>query len=268
MLASIIISTYNAPEWLEKVLIGFSVQTIRDFEVIIADDGSTAETKAVIDSFKHQFHNLKHVWHPDDGFRKCEILNLAIKASESAYLIFTDGDCIPRADFVETHLKKREVNKFLSGGYLKLPMVVSKAITKEDILRQDCFSPEWLVSKGLVKSFKNIKLYTNTILRWLLNSFTPTSPTWNGHNASGWKKDIVDVNGFDERMKYGGEDRELGERMINSGIKGKQIRYHAICIHLDHARGYVNDRDWEINNKIRKETKLNLAKTTRYGINK
>lgn len=67
----------------------------------------------------------------------------------------------------------------------------------------------------------------------------------NGHNASGWKEDIVAVNGLDERMQYGGQDRELGERLENYGIRGKQIRYSAIVVHLDHARGYVNKESWE-----------------------
>ncbi|MGY5253867.1 glycosyltransferase family 2 protein [Sphingobacterium spiritivorum] len=268
MLASVIISTYNSPEWLKKVLIGYSVQTYKDFEVIIADDGSDNSTKVIIEEFKNIFTSLIHVWHEDNGFRKCEILNKAIVASSSPYLIFTDGDCIPRKDFVETHITNRKRKHFLSGGYFKLPLSISQDITPYDIQTQNCFDLKWLRKKKLPYSFKNQKLSTYKGFLRILNALTTTKPTWNGHNASGWKEDILAINGFDERMKYGGEDREMGERLLNNSILPIQIRYKAICIHLDHARGYVNKRDWELNNAIRRQTKKNKSIWTIHGIDK
>ena len=50
-----------------------------------------------------------------------------------------------------------------------------------------------------------------------MNALTPTKPTWNGHNASCWKSDALEVNGFDQRMVYGGEDREFGEPPFQPG---------------------------------------------------
>src|SRR5690606_26807850 len=137
MKASVIMSTYNSEEWLEKVIWGFSVQTEQDFEIIIADDGSRPKTKQLIDDLRTKISMpLVHVWQEDEGFQKSRILNKAIVASSTDYLIFTDGDCIPRQDFVETHLNYREKNYFLSGGYFMLPMDISKAITKDDIDRK------------------------------------------------------------------------------------------------------------------------------------
>ncbi len=266
MSSSIIISTYNSPSWLEKVLVGFEQQTNQDFEIIVADDGSTHDTKLILDKYRPSFQSLSHVWHDDQGFRKCEILNKAIVASNTPYLIFTDGDCIPRKDFVDVHLKSRQEGCFLSGGYFKLPMEISESITFENIRQQNCFDIRWLKREGLPSSFKNNKLSENKHLLKLLNKVTPTNPTWNGHNASGWKEDILSVNGFDERMKYGGEDRELGERLENRGIKGLQIRYKAICVHLDHSRSYVNQHDLDNNDSIRSITKKQALTWTSYGI--
>ena len=87
-------------------------------------------------------------------------------------------------------------------------------------------------------------------------------------NSSGWRKDILEVNGFDERMQYGGEDCEMGDRLFNKGIKAKQIRYAAIVLHLDHGRPYVNEEAWKINNAIRKETQSKHLTVTPYGIRK
>lgn len=98
---TVIISTYNAEEWLEKVLIGYSKQTYKNFDVIIADDGSRESTKELIESYKKSFPvNLTHLWHEDQGYRRQEILNVAITEATNEYIIMTDGDCIPRKDFV------------------------------------------------------------------------------------------------------------------------------------------------------------------------
>lgn len=264
----VIISTYNQPVWLEKVLYGYEHQTIKDFEIIIADDGSTINTKRVIDSFnKREKLKIQHIWQEDDGFRKTKILNKAIAVSNCDYLIISDGDCIPRQDFVETHLKLRKAGCFLSGGYFKLSKHISKLIIKEDIETQRCFTKDWLISKGLKKSFKFNKLTSKGYKEWLLNTFTTTKATFDGMNVSAWKKDIIKVNGFDERMHYGGEDRELGERLINFGIKPLQIRYSAICLHLHHSRNYMNDEDLLKNKAIRKQTKTFKKVWTDFGIN-
>jgi hypothetical protein len=90
-----------------------------------------------------------------------------------------------------------------------------------------------------------MKLSAKGFLATLLNAVTPTKATWNGHNASCWKEELLAINGFNHEMQYGGEDRELGERLINNGLKSVQIRYSAICVHLDHARGYVSDAVWK-----------------------
>ena len=259
-------STYNAEAWLEKVIWGFSVQTERDFEIIIADDGSGPKTKELLDRLRDEISMpLVHVWQEDKGFQKSQILNKAIMAANSDYLIFTDGDCIPRKDFLETHINFREPGYFLSGGYFKLPMNISQAISKDDIFNQRCFDVKWLKGMGL-PSKNTSKLSASGFKSWFLNLVTPTKATWNGHNASGWKTDLVFINGFNQEMQYGGQDRELGERLFNKGLKSKQIRYSAVCVHLDHARGYVNEETWKKNYAIRKNTRDNKVVKTPIGI--
>jgi len=266
---SIIISTYNSPIWLEKVLCGYNNQTYRMFEIVIADDGSTRDTKKLIERIqKEVFYPLKHVWHDDDGFQKSQILNKTLLECNTPYIIMSDGDCIPRKDFVEQHVKYREEGYFLSGGYFKLTLNISKEITKEDIYSEKCFDVKWLRQHGLKTSFKNTKITVGLLKASILNSITTTNASWNGHNASGWKNDILSVNGFDERMQYGGQDRELGERLFNNGIISKQIRYHAICIHLDHPRGYKSKESINKNRNIRKETREKLKTWTEFGIKK
>lgn len=270
MKASVIISTYNSEDWLEKVLVGFSVQTEQDFEVLIADDGSREATKQLIERYKKIMPmSLVHVWQEDNGFQKTQILNKAIVASSSAYLIFTDGDCIPRNDFVAVHLSKRQKGYFLSGGYFKLPQTISNLVSGTSITSQDCFSIEWLKSNGLKnQGIKTSKLTTKKGFSKFMNFITPTKATWNGHNSSGWKDDIIAVNGFNEDMQYGGLDRELGERLVNFGLKSKQIRYSAICVHLDHDRKYMTEASIQKNRQIRNNTVKTKVVYTPNGIQK
>jgi len=264
---SVIISTYNSPEWLAKVIVGYECQKDNDFEIVIADDGSNRETRKLISEMRHLTGlDIKHVWQEDRGFRKCRILNKAILASDGDYLIMTDGDCIPRTDFVAVHRENAEQGCFLSGGYFKLPMSISQRISMLDIASGRPFDSEWLESQGYESNFKAIKLKVNHWQARICNRLTPTRRTWNGHNASGWKADALRVNGFDERMQYGGEDCEFGERLKNIGIKAKQIRYSAICVHLDHERGYVTEDMRRKNRAIRQHTKRQHIMETPFGI--
>ncbi len=267
MFASVIFTTYNHPKWLEKTLWGFAAQSYRDFEIIVADDGSGPETGEVIERMQNEIEiPLRHLWQEDDGFQKCRILNKAVVASRGEYLIFTDGDCIPHPDFVKNHVELARENTMLSGGYFKLPLDVSRAITKEDILNGNCTRPGWLLRHGVPFTPKLAKLFSHPLIGAVLDALTVTRATWNGHSSSTWKKHVLEVNGFDERMQYGGQDREFGERLMNLGIKTRQVRYRCSCVHLDHGRGYARPESIARNKAIRQHTRQNRLTRTEFGI--
>lgn len=267
MRLSVIISTYNSTAWLQKVLWGYFCQDHRNFEIVIADDGSGDATAALIERMRTQTDLvIRHVWQPDEGFQKCRILNKAVLAAETDYLLFTDGDCIPRRDFVAVHAQEAEPGRYLSGTYFKLPMVTSKAITEDDIRSGRCFEVGWLRQHGLGFWRKSYKIAARPQLARFLNRMTTTKCNLKGSNASAWKADVLAVNGFDERMPWGGEDREFGVRLINSGIRPKHVRYNAIVIHLDHARGYVDPEQVKANRALRLYNEKHGVTTTEFGI--
>ena len=257
----VVITTYNQPEWLYKTLMGYEAQDDINFQVLIADDGSKQPTRDVIEHFVTRGKlQIQHIWHPDDGFQKCQILNKTISQTTCDYLIFTDGDCIPEPGFIRKHKALAAPGYFLSGGYVKLTTPVSQAISDHDITTGIIFDMKWLKQKGQPASHKLWKLINNNFIKQCLNFLTPTKATWNGMNSSTWTKDIIACNGFNEDMQYGGLDRELGERLLNWGLKGKQVRYSVNCLHLDHPRAYDNPETWKKNYAIRNEVK----KTGRY----
>ena len=267
MKTSVILSTYNEPEWLEKVLWGYSAQEESDFEVVVADDGSGPETKQVLQAMQSKANlQIKHVWHPDIDFRKTIILNKATIAAESNYLIYSDGDCIPPKDFIRTHLRLRRPGRFLSGGIIRMPMSLSKQLSSQDIIDNRINSLRWLIQNGLPLNKKALLLFKRPILSSLMDRITPTRASWNGHNSSAWREDVIAANGYDERMKYGGLDRELGERLINSGIRPIQIRHRSSCLHLNHAKPWNTQENWQRNFQIRRETRRLSRTRTEFGI--
>ncbi len=269
MRLSVIVTTYNHPRWLERVLWGYAAQTYRDFELLVADDGSDAPTGELIERMRAELpFPVRHVWHPKQGFRKCTILNAAIAQAQGPYCFFTDGDCIPRADLLAVHVAAARPGRFGSGGYLKLPMGTSEAITRDDIRTGRATDARWLRAHGTPWSRQLQRLAWGPRVATLLDHLTPTGATFNGHNAAVWREDLIRVNGFDERLEWGGLDRELGERLEHAGVRGMQLRHRALVVHLDHGRGYKRPEAIARNRAIRDEVAAQRLTWTPAGLDR
>jgi hypothetical protein len=157
---------------------------------------------------------------------------------------------------------------FLSGGYLKLPLETSRLITKEDVLAGNATDYTWLRAHGTRRSRRLSRMRWGPLTSVLLDMITTTAPTFNGHNSSVWRDDLVAVNGFDERLEYGGLDRELGERLEHAGVRGRQLRHRALVVHLDHPRGYRNAEAMAKNRAIRDEVARLKLHRTPYGLDR
>jgi GT2 family glycosyltransferase len=101
-----------------------------------------------------------------------------------------------------------------------------------------------------------------------LDHLTPTGATFNGHNAAVWREDLIRVNGFDERLEWGGLDRELGERLEHAGVRGMQLRHRALVVHLDHGRGYKRPEAIARNRAIRDEVAAQRLTWTPAGLDR
>ncbi|MGD8700583.1 MAG: glycosyltransferase family 2 protein [Gemmatimonadales bacterium] len=250
---AVILATYNQPAHLERVLWGYARQSRKDFQLIIADDGSGPETRELIERLQSETKlDLQHVWHEDRGFRKTEILNRALLATDAEYLIFSDGDCIPRDDFVATHARLAEPGRFLSGGGVRLSQGLTDRITVEDVRSGRVTDPRWLRQAGWKPGRRRLRVIRSPTIAAVLDALTPTTASWNGNNASTWRRHLLEVNGFDLEMGSGGQDRELGARLENLGLRGKSVRHRAVLLHLEHDRPY---RDPDVAAGIRRTWK-------------
>lgn len=264
---AVIVATYNWPAALELVVWGYAVQTVRPARVIVADDGSGPETRALVERLRGDTGlDLVHVWHDDRGFRKSEILNRAVVAAREPYLIFSDGDVIPRDDFVATHLRHAERGRFLVGMTVRLPKDVSARITVDDVRAGRPFDVRWLKAQGFAPGRHALRFSRANWWNTVLDAVTPTPPRWRGGNASTWREYIVAVNGFDMEMGYGGQDAEIGDRLENMGIRPKRIRFRASTVHLYHERPWRDAAMVERNREHRHRVRTSANRRARAGI--
>lgn len=237
MRLGVILSTYEWPRALELSLWGWAAQTLRDFRVWIADDGSGPETRALVERVRAETGlDIAHVWQPDRGFRKSAILNRAILAADADYLVFSDGDTIPHPRLLQTHARLARPGRYLAGGYVKLPAAVSGRLGVDDVRAGRATSLAHLRRLGLRPGRRALRFVGPGPAGWLLDRVTPTPRRWHGNNASTWREHLVAVNGFDLDMGYGGQDAALGDRLENLGVLPLRIRHRAPAVHLHHER--------------------------------
>lgn len=256
MRIAVILSTYNWPHALELSLWGYAVQTWSDLQVVVADDGSGPETAATIERVRAASGlDVVHVWHEDRGFRKNEILNRAILHTDREYLIFSDGDSIPHPRLVETHARLARSDRYLAGGYVKLPASVSGRITVDDVRSGDATRVRWLLAHGY-RPGSRIFRWSGRYVGALLDRVTTTPARWHGNNASTWREHLLAVNGFDGSMGYGGEDAALGDRLENLGVRPLRIRHRAPVLHLHHERPWRDPEIMRRNVETRKRIRM------------
>lgn len=235
MKLSVITTTYNRPIALKRVLEGLGHQTRLPDEVIVADDGSGADTAAVIEGFRKTGpFPLEHVWHADRGFRAAAIRNQAIRKSIGEYLVSLDGDCIPDRHFVADHLRMAGPGCFYQGKRILISKKQTDTFSFKDIAtpwqRSKC-----LYMPGVGNRHHLIRLpFLPAVISRSLNGIRSC-------NMGFFRTDIYAVNGFNEAFEgWGREDSELAVRFFNYGLKRKSHAFAAVCCHLWHPE---NDRN-------------------------
>lgn len=255
MKISLVITTYNWPLALAAVLDSVRLQTLLPFEILIADDGSSDETRQLIQTNAEGFPcPIQHIWQEDDGFQAAAIRNKAASRAEGEYILFIDGDTLIRPDFVKNHHRLARQGFFSAGN---------RVLLSKDFSQQ-------VLSKGLpVAQWQPHRFSSQQVNRaWALHTL-PLGPLrllkksqWKGVktcNLGIWKADLIAVNGFDESfVGWGYEDSELAIRLLNQGFKHLDCRFAATVMHLWHQE---NDRSREEENLEILKTAMSTHKT-------
>lgn len=251
MRLAVIVTTYNRPDALAAVLEGYAAQTTRDFELFVADDGSTGETRALVEDFARRLpFALRHVWQEDRGFRAAAARNKALAATRADYVIFSDGDCIPPAGYVARHAALAEPGCFLAGSRILLSEAFTARVLRERLPVHAWSSGQWF--DAWLKRDVNRML---PLLRLPGGAYRKRAPQrWQGVktcNLSAWRSDLLRVNGLDESYSgWGLEDSDLVVRLLRAGVRHKSARLAAPVFHLWHPE---HDRRFLPENRRRLE---------------
>ena len=259
MRVSLIITTYNWPESLFLVLKSIENQTIVPEEVVIADDGSTVETKEVITKFQKDSElNIIHSWQEDNGFRAAKSRNKAIAKSYGDYIILIDGDIILHPKFIQDHVNNAKVGYFIQGSRV----LITQDITEQRIIsKKISFS---FFSKGL-NSKKN-SIHSNFLSK-IFSTYKNSLRGTRCCNIAFFKQDCINVNGFNNEFEgWGREDSEFVVRLLNIGLYRKIVRFNAIQYHLWHKESDRTSLDY--NNQLLQNSIENKLKVCKKGINK
>jgi cellulose synthase/poly-beta-1,6-N-acetylglucosamine synthase-like glycosyltransferase len=237
---SILIPTYKDVRALELILDALQYQTYKNFEVVIAEDDNSEETKMFLDSYKAIFP-IKHFYHENSGNRKAVILNKSLAAIKSDYLIFIDGDIIPYSTFIESHVQLAKPKRILCGRRVNLGDKISKDLREGKITA-------YKFEKNYIKLFKylnndSIRHYeqgfyfkANSIVQKIISRLDKNIHIV-GSNFSCYREDLFAINGFDEDIVGGSKDDvDIEWRMVASGCELKSVKFCANCFHLNHSR--------------------------------
>lgn len=239
---SVVITTYNRSDALLAVMAGLVLQTDRNFEVIVADDGSREEHRqAILESSAARELRVVHVWHPDIGFTASQVRNLGVAAAKGRYIIFLDGDCVPEVDFIARHKALAQAGFFVNGSRVLLsPQFTQRVLAgSEPVCGRSSFY--WIKQRLLGRASKLSHLLRLPDGIWRLTR----KFSWKGIrscNMGLWRADFERVDGFDESfVGWGHEDADFVLRLYHSGV----VRKNGFCatevFHLWHQEANRNN---------------------------
>jgi len=235
--ASVVVSTYEWPEALDAVLRGFAEQDVGDFELVVADDGSGDETKAVVAQWQPVFHRLlSYVRQADEGFRLARVRNLGAIRARGNVLVFMDGDCVPRRGFVRSVVAAAVPGWFLGGKRLELSQELSNRVLSERLPVHRWSGLRFVVqARGRAHGLEGLSHRDRRRPgRAGLPEFAPDREAW-GFLLVARREDVLRVNGYDARyVGWGGEDVDMATRLRGLGLRSGWAGAASTLIHLWH----------------------------------
>lgn len=233
--AAVIIPTYNDARGLELCLAGLARQRMMPDEIVVADDGSGAETRAVVESWRDRLAcQFIHVWQEDRGNRKGQICNKAVLKTSGEELLFIDGDSIPHSSWVADHMQARRHGEVRCGRRVKLGPSLSLRVSTDMVAEGRLESILGTVLKSALKGDTKRFSLGVRLPYALARIFHPRPRNLMGVNFSLSRSAFERVNGYDEEWRQRRQDKDLDLRLSRAGLRYIPLLNRAIVYHLHH----------------------------------
>lgn len=219
MKISVIIPVYNSSTYLRKCLDSVVNQTLKDIEIIVINDGSTDDSKNIIEEYTVKYKNIIFIDQENKGIGKTR--NIGIKKATGEYITFVDSDDYIKENMLEEYYKYARKHNFdlVIGSYIK------KINNKEIIFENNKFKT------GNVKTTPQI-LYLIEYGPW----------------AKLYKREMLINNNiyFDEKRKY--EDMPfVSKALLKSKLIGQITEpYYYYIIHNNSETTTMDKRVFDI----------------------
>jgi glycosyltransferase involved in cell wall biosynthesis len=211
------------------VLASVARQRVPPWEIILADDGSSAPTRELIENFARRHPvPVRLVWQPHEGFRVARLRNLAIAASSADYLVFVDGDMLLHPEFIADHLRCARRGFYTQG----VRVLADAQLTARLITDPSRFPTPWAAGLGaLRRAYLLHSPALAALCRRIANRFIAIKSC----NLAAWRAELLRVNGFNEDIVgWGPEDKELCARLEHAGVRRQTLIFGGIACHLHH----------------------------------
>jgi len=233
---SIITPVYNRAKNLFHVLNALTKQSFKEFEIIISDDGSTDNTKEIVNSFRDKL-NIRYSYIGENkGFRAARARNKGLERVRGEITIFLDSDVIVPPRYIEHHVNAhKKYDKILVDSF-----VYRMKEYKENDLG--------LAPKEYIKKHRD---NLNDDIKTPFNIFDK-EPIEEGYfldsNSLSIKTEHILKDGFDENfIGWGHEDTELGYRYIQKGFRFLFIKEDCESYHIYHGISPTKDEETAVN---------------------
>ena len=230
---TVIIPTYNGENKISNILKALTKQTHKDFEVIVAIDGSTDRTQDIVNEFKGL--NLKVLTQSNKG--RATIRNFGARNAKGNLFVFFDDDMIPSVDSVKQHYEfhLQNENAILGGD-----QVENIEAQKTDIQNYKA----WLTKKWTSK-------YTDGITRLTIENLFFTAA-----NCSIPRNVFELLTGFDERLPDV-EDFDFACRAIEKNIP----------VYFDHKNIGIHNDPITCTSYIKRQREYAIGRAKRNKVN-
>lgn len=247
--ASVIVSVYRDSAALKCIYEALKLQTERNFELIISEDGDSSEIIHCVKTFDGNI-SVKHLTQEDNGFRKNRALNRATLAASSSYLIFIDGDCIPHPRFVEGHVREASESTICAGRRVELGKELSMKLKNNSKLVGVLCTKFGRAGPFFMESYVKAKNPEAGFYWPLLQTFMRKRElSLVGCNFSCPKAALEQINGFNEDFQSPGlgEDSDIEWRFMRAGFRMKNVKFVTPLFHLYHSRNqWLDPKNIEI----------------------